>query len=119
MNNYISKLFGLEGKTAVVTGAGGHLCGEMARSFARAGCKVAVLDLRLEKAKVIEDEIRAEGFTHVISMAIDVAKKEDFQLALKNILDTFYILKINNLKRKIKKISNFIKNVYTICLRKF
>ena len=61
MNNYISTLFNLEGRTAVVTGAGGHLCGEMARSFARAGCKVAVLDLRLEKAKAVEDEIRAEA----------------------------------------------------------
>jgi NAD(P)-dependent dehydrogenase (short-subunit alcohol dehydrogenase family) len=55
----------------------------MAKSFARAGCKVAVLDLRLEKAKAVEDEIRAEGFSDVISLAIDVAKKEDFEVALK------------------------------------
>lgn len=89
MNNYISTLFNLEGRTAVVTGAGGHLCGEMARSFARAGCKVAVLDLRLEKAKAVEDEIRAEGFTEVISLAIDVSKKEDFEIALEQILAVF------------------------------
>jgi NAD(P)-dependent dehydrogenase (short-subunit alcohol dehydrogenase family) len=89
MNTYISTLFNLEGKTAVVTGAGGYLCGEMAKSFARAGCKVAVLDLRLEKAKAVEDEIRAEGFCDVISLAIDVAKKEDFEVALKQILAAF------------------------------
>lgn len=89
MNNYINTLFNIEGRTAVVTGAGGHLCGEMARGFARAGCKVAVLDLRLEKAKAIEDEIRAEGFTDVISLAIDVAKKEDFESALQEILAAF------------------------------
>ena len=79
MNTYISQLFNLEGRVAVVTGAGGHLCSEMARAFARSGCKVAVLDLRIEKAKAVEDEIRAEGFSDVISLAIDVAKKEDFE----------------------------------------
>jgi len=89
MNNYISTLFNLEGRTAVVTGAGGHLCSEMAKSFARAGCKVAVLDLRLEKAKVVENEIRSEGFSEVMSLAIDVAKKEDFERALQEILAVF------------------------------
>jgi NAD(P)-dependent dehydrogenase (short-subunit alcohol dehydrogenase family) len=89
MNTYISQLFNLEDKVAVVTGAGGHLCGEMARAFARAGCKVAVLDLRIEKAKAVEDEIRAEGFFDVISLAIDVSKKHNFESALNTILDKF------------------------------
>jgi NAD(P)-dependent dehydrogenase (short-subunit alcohol dehydrogenase family) len=89
MNNYISTLFNLEDRTAVITGAGGHLCSEMAKSFARAGCKVAVLDLRLEKAKAVENEIRSEGFSEVMSLAIDVAKKEDFERALQEILAVF------------------------------
>lgn len=89
MNTYISKMFNLEGKVVAITGAGGHLCGEMARGFARAGCKVAVLDLRIEKAKAIEDEIRKEGFVDVISVAIDVSKKEDHQKALDTVLKTF------------------------------
>jgi NAD(P)-dependent dehydrogenase (short-subunit alcohol dehydrogenase family) len=89
MNTYMNQLFNLEGRVAVVTGAGGHLCSEMARAFARAGCKVAVLDLRIEKAKSVEDEIRAEGFSEVISLAIDVAKKEDFERSLKDILAVF------------------------------
>ena len=33
------------GKVVVVTGAGGVLCGDMARAFAQAGAKVAALDL--------------------------------------------------------------------------
>lgn len=89
MNTYVSQIFNLEGRVAVVTGAGGYLCSEMARAFARSGCKVAVLDLRIEKAKAVEEEILAEGFSDVISFAIDVAKKEDFEKALKGILAAF------------------------------
>ena len=59
---YIDELFNLKGKVAGVIGAGGHLCSEMARSFARAGCKVVILDLRLEKAQKVEKEINEEGF---------------------------------------------------------
>ena len=35
----------LSGKVAVVTGAGGVLCGMFAQALAQAGAKVAVLDL--------------------------------------------------------------------------
>jgi NAD(P)-dependent dehydrogenase (short-subunit alcohol dehydrogenase family) len=89
MNEYINQLFNLKGRVAVVTGAGGYLCSEMARAFARAGCKVAVLDLRIEKANAVEGDIRAEGFSDVISLSIDVAKKEDFESALSTILRRF------------------------------
>jgi NAD(P)-dependent dehydrogenase (short-subunit alcohol dehydrogenase family) len=89
MNSYLNNLFNLEGKVAVVTGAGGHLCSEMARAFAKAGCLVAVLDLRIEKAKAIEDEIRTMGFDNVISLEIDVAKKSDHITALNAIIAKF------------------------------
>lgn len=89
MNSYLNNLFNLEGKVAVITGAGGHLCSEMARAFAKAGCSVAVLDLRIEKAKAIEDEIRTIGFDNVISLEIDVAKKDNHVLALNTILAKF------------------------------
>jgi len=89
MNTYLNQLFNFEGKVAAVTGAGGHLCSEMARGFARAGCAVAVLDLRLEKAKAVEAELRAEGFDKVMSLAIDVAKKEEHIAALNAIVSQF------------------------------
>lgn len=52
----------LSGKVAVVTGAGGVLCGNFAKVLARAGAKVALLDLNEEAAKTFADEITAEGF---------------------------------------------------------
>ena len=89
MSNYLHQLFNLEGRVAAVTGAGGHLCSEMVRGFARAGCAVAVLDLRFEKAQAVEAELRAEGFDKVMAMAVDVAKKEQHVAALEVILDKF------------------------------
>jgi len=51
----------LSGKTAVVTGAGGILCGMFAKALAAAGAKVAVLDLNEAAAESVAEEIRAEG----------------------------------------------------------
>ncbi len=89
MNNYLNQLFNLEGKIAVVIGAGGFLCSEMARSFAKAGCAVAVLDLRIDKAKALEIELHEKGFSKIISFEIDVRKKQDHVKALSFILKKF------------------------------
>lgn len=51
----------LSGKVAVVTGAGGVLCGGFAKTLARAGAKVALLDWNLEMAQKCADEIIQEG----------------------------------------------------------
>ena len=51
-----------EGKVVVVTGAGGVLCGDMARAYAIAGAKVAALDLNEEAVKKLADELKAEGY---------------------------------------------------------
>ena len=50
------------GKVVVVTGAGGLICGAMARAFAQCGAKVAALDLNEEAVKKLADELNAEGF---------------------------------------------------------
>ncbi|MBQ7101149.1 MAG: SDR family oxidoreductase [Clostridia bacterium] len=51
----------LTGKVAVVTGAGGVLCSAFSKTLARAGAKVALLDLNVDAAEEIAAEIRAEG----------------------------------------------------------
>lgn len=50
------------GKVVVVTGAGGVLCGTMARAFAQAGAKVAALDLNKESVEKLAKEAREEGY---------------------------------------------------------
>lgn len=51
----------LNGKVAVITGAGGILCGMFARALAAAGAKVAVLDLNETAAEVVAEDIRVNG----------------------------------------------------------
>ncbi len=51
----------LSGKVAVVTGAAGVLCSHFAKVLARAGAKVALLDLNDEAARAVAEEITAEG----------------------------------------------------------
>ena len=50
------------GKVVVVTGAGGLICGAMARAFAQSGAKVAALDLNEDAVKALAAEVRSEGF---------------------------------------------------------
>lgn len=51
----------LTGKVAVVTGAGGVLCSAFSMTLARAGAKVALLDLNDAAAEEVAAQIRAEG----------------------------------------------------------
>ena len=54
--------FDFTGKVVVVTGAGGVLCGDMARAYAQAGAKVAALDLNEAAVLKLAEEVTAEGF---------------------------------------------------------
>src|SRR3981081_1934570 len=85
MENYLAKLFNLEGKIAALTGAGGHLIGEISRGLAKMGAKVAILDSRIEKAEKVAEEIRDFG-GDALPLCVDVRSKDDYQAALRAIL---------------------------------
>lgn len=90
MNTYLNELFRLEGKTAVVIGGGGHLCGEMARGLARAGVHVAVVDWNPEKAKAVADEIRGYDVeVTVLDDSIDATDKAAHEGLLVRVLEVF------------------------------
>lgn len=61
MMNTLPLAHDFTGKVVVITGAGGVLCGNMARAYARAGAKVAALDLNEEAVKKLAEEMKAEG----------------------------------------------------------
>ena len=50
------------GKVVVITGAGGLICGAMARAFAQSGANVAALDLNENAVKELAESLEAEGF---------------------------------------------------------
>lgn len=87
MNQYLSKLFNLDGRVAAITG-GGYICGELALGFARVNMKVSVLDKRIEKAFSVAESINKEG-GKAIALEMDVCKKDDFQQSLDAILDEY------------------------------
>ena len=88
MENYLEKLFNLKGKDVAITGGGGFLCGEMARGFARAGMKVAVMDKRIEKALSVAESIKTGG-GEAMALEIDVCQKDNLKKCLDKIIDNF------------------------------
>lgn len=67
-----STLFRLDGRVALVTGAGSGIGALAARVLARAGARVAATDLDPETAAVTAEAIRGEGL-QAISRRLDVA----------------------------------------------
>lgn len=76
----------LSGKVAVVTGAGGVLCSGFAKTLAACGAKVAALDLRLDAAQKVADEIAADGGT-ALAIAANVLEKASLEAARKAVAE--------------------------------
>ena len=81
-------LFGLSGKTAVITGGGGVLCGEMARALAQLGMGVAVLDLVEENAQKVVRQIVSQG-GDAIAVKANVLERPSLEAARGIVLDRF------------------------------
>jgi NAD(P)-dependent dehydrogenase (short-subunit alcohol dehydrogenase family) len=82
---YLTKLFNLAGKVAALTGASGLLVGEMSRGLSKAGVKIALMDVNLEGAEKVRDEIIQTGGDAIV-LKVDVTQKSDFENALDKIL---------------------------------
>ena len=70
----------LKGRVAVVTGGGGVLCGNFAKTLAKQGCKVAVLDLNKDSAEKCANEIQKAGGI-AIAVACNVLDKSSVEKA--------------------------------------
>lgn len=76
----------LNGTIAVITGGGGVLCSGFAKTLAKQGVKVAVLDLNEEAAKKVADEINADGGT-AIAVGCNVLEPESMKQARDTVLE--------------------------------
>jgi 3-oxoacyl-[acyl-carrier protein] reductase len=80
----------LEGKTALVTGAGSGIGKCIAETYAREGARIAVVDLDLDAAKQV-----ARGIgNNAIALRCDVSKKSDINAAVEDTLAAFGALDI-------------------------
>jgi NAD(P)-dependent dehydrogenase (short-subunit alcohol dehydrogenase family) len=74
----VMKRFELSGRVAVITGAGGALCGTMAQALSEEDVKVALLDLNLDKARERGEAIRKAGGTAKV-FACDVLDESQLE----------------------------------------
>lgn len=84
----MKELFNLSGKVGAITGAGGVLCGTMAKGLAQAGAKIAVLDLGKEAAEKVAGEIKDSG-GEAIAIKCNVLQKDNLQAAKEEVNDKF------------------------------
>jgi NAD(P)-dependent dehydrogenase (short-subunit alcohol dehydrogenase family) len=83
--SYVESLFSLKGKTAVVIGGTGELCGAMAVAMAGAGAEIVLVGRNEEKAKAKLLEIEDAG-GHGYFVATDVASRAGLEALLAEVL---------------------------------
>lgn len=84
-SNYLSSLFSLSGKVAVVIGGTGELCGAMAEGLAAAGAEVVLVGRNAAKAKVRLERIAAAG-GKAYFVAAEASEKAPLEQLLKSVL---------------------------------
>ncbi len=75
----------LKGKTAAITGAGGVICGELAKALAACGANVALLDINYDAAEKIANEIGGNA----IAIRCNCLEKASIQEAYNTVIDSF------------------------------
>lgn len=88
MNEMLDTFFSVKDQVAVVTGGSGVLCSTMCRALARAGAKVAVLDLNAAAAEKVAAEIQAAGGA-ALAVPADVLARAALETAAAAVLKAF------------------------------
>ena len=84
----MEKLFDLTGKTAVITGGSGILCGAMAKAMAMRGCKIGVLGRTASKVQEMVAAIQSAG-GEALPLVADVLDAGALQAACDTVLRTW------------------------------
>ncbi len=78
----------LKDKVAIVTGAGGAICGEIAVALAREGVSVAIWDISIDLASKKAEEIRASD-GRAVSIECDATDRENVTTATNVVLTEY------------------------------
>ncbi len=85
MSNIIEKLFSLQGKVVLVSGAGGAIGRVLSQALANAGATVALHDIDIARTQPIQDAIEAAG-----GKAISISADLSDVAACRQLVDTVY-----------------------------
>jgi 3-oxoacyl-[acyl-carrier protein] reductase len=88
-----AEYIGVEGKVAIVTGAGNGIGKAIARQLAEHGAKVALLDIARDKAEEAAAEMEDLGLT-VTGIACDVSLRSEVDSAVQTIKERFGTISI-------------------------
>ena len=72
MSHILEKLFSLQGKVVLVSGAGGAIGSVLSKALAEAGATVALHDIDVARIKPIQEAIEADG-GKALSIAVDLS----------------------------------------------
>lgn len=90
MNKKITSDFNFSGRTIVITGGAGILCGEMARALFACGANVAILDYNLEAAeRLVEDLTTLPAAGEALAVKVNVLEPSSMQAAVDTVLVKF------------------------------
>ncbi len=89
----VPREFSVEGRTAIVTGAGGGIGRAIATVLAEAGADVALLDLSLVRAEETAHAVEKLG-RKALPLMVDVASNEQVGAGVEKVVARFWILGI-------------------------
>lgn len=84
----MGRLFSLEGKVALVTGASSGLGVQFAKALARQGADLAIVARRMEKLEAVKKELEELG-VKVLAVQCDVTDVQQIKDAVKEVKDHF------------------------------
>jgi NAD(P)-dependent dehydrogenase (short-subunit alcohol dehydrogenase family) len=84
-----TELFGLEGYTAVVTGASAGLGVEFAHALASAGARLAVVARRGDKLNSLSEELESTYGVRCVAVTADLADRDERERMFRSIDDAF------------------------------
>jgi 2-deoxy-D-gluconate 3-dehydrogenase len=87
-NEFIKNLFSLEGRTAIVTGAGSGIGWRIARYLANAGAAVVVADWVADSAEAVAAELTTAGH-RALAVHVDVSNPQQVKQLFKRTVDHF------------------------------
>jgi NAD(P)-dependent dehydrogenase (short-subunit alcohol dehydrogenase family) len=90
VGSYLEKIFSLEGKVILFTGATGGIGSVLCKGFAKAGASVALCDVDAGKLEELEKEISAEGGScETSSFTLDLTRMDDIKNCVDRVMEKY------------------------------